>query len=151
MKLIDKDTLVSEIEKLTKTYSELPTRNPYEDGLKDGRLIGYKDALYKINTLEVKEVDLDKEYKEYVEEDIVYNKLVNGIVGKAIAKHFYELGLKTNQNIIKIGETKIYLDDDGGEPPYDGKQWLDLSCTEYEIPKDRFNDGDDVEILIRKI
>lgn len=50
----------------------------------------------------------------------------------------------------KIGETKIYLDDDGGEPPYDGKQWLDLSCTEYEIPSDKFKDGDNVEIIIRK-
>lgn len=50
----------------------------------------------------------------------------------------------------KIGETQIYLEDDGGEQPYDGKQWLDLSCTEYEIPKALFKDGDNVEILIRK-
>lgn len=50
----------------------------------------------------------------------------------------------------KIGETQIYLEDDGGEPPYDGKQWLDLSCTEYEIPSDKFKDGDNVEIIIRK-
>lgn len=51
---------------------------------------------------------------------------------------------------VKIGETQIYLEDDGGEQPYDGKQWLDLSCTEYEIPKALFKDGDNVEILIRK-
>ena len=51
---------------------------------------------------------------------------------------------------VKIGETQIYLEDDGGEPPYDGKQWLDLSCTEYEIPKG-FKNGDNVEILIRKV
>ena len=50
----------------------------------------------------------------------------------------------------KIGETEIYLEDDGGEPPYDGKQWLDLSCTEYEIPSDKFKDGDTVEMIIRK-
>jgi len=107
MELIDKSALVAEIEKLMNYYSELPTRNNYEDGLKDGRLIGYKDALYKINTLEVKEE-------------------------------------------FKIGETQIYLDDDGGEPPYDGKQWLDFSCMEYEIPSDKFKDGDNVEIIIRK-
>ena len=29
-------------------------------------------------------------------------------------------------------------------------QWLDLSCVEYEIPKDKFKDGDNVEIIIRK-
>ena len=51
---------------------------------------------------------------------------------------------------VKIGETKIYLEDDGGEQPYDSKQWLDLSCTEYEIPKALFKDGDNVEIFIRK-
>ena len=53
-------------------------------------------------------------------------------------------------NEVKIGETQIYLEDDGGEQPYDGKQWLDLSCNEYEIPKALFKDGDNVEILIRK-
>lgn len=57
MKLIDKSALVAEIENLENTYKKCPTRNSYEDGLKDGRLIGYKDALYEINTLEVKEVD----------------------------------------------------------------------------------------------
>ena len=58
---IDKSALVAEIEKLMNNYSELPTRNDYEDGLKDGRLIGYKDALYKINSLEVKDMNLEKE------------------------------------------------------------------------------------------
>ena len=45
----------------------------------------------------MKDVDLKKEYKEFVEEEPIYNKLVNGIVGKAIAKHFFELGLKTQK------------------------------------------------------
>lgn len=51
----------------------------------------------------------------------------------------------------KIGETQIYIEDDGGELPYDGKQWLDLGCLEYEIPKGKFKDGDNVEVIIRKI
>lgn len=51
----------------------------------------------------------------------------------------------------KICETQIYIEDDGGEPPYGGKQWLDLGCLEYEIPKDNFKDGDNVEVIIRKI
>ena len=50
---IDKSALVAEIENLVSTYKKCPTRNSYEDGLKDGRLIGYKDALDKINILEV--------------------------------------------------------------------------------------------------
>lgn len=58
---IDKAALVAEIENLKNTYKKCPTRNSYEEGLKEGRLIGYKDALHKIDTLEVKEVDEHKE------------------------------------------------------------------------------------------
>jgi hypothetical protein len=49
----------------------------------------------------VKEVDLEKEYKDFVEEDPVYNKLVNSIVGKAIAKHFFELGMHVSNKAQK--------------------------------------------------
>lgn len=52
---------------------------------------------------------------------------------------------------VKIGETQLYIEDDGGEPPYNGKQWLDLGCLEYEIPKGKFKDGDNVEVVLRKI
>lgn len=90
MKLIDKFALVAEIEKLQKTYSKLSTRNNYEDGLKDGRLIGYKDALDKINNLEVKEVDLGLEIILWTNAipEIRYDDV------KRIAEYFYELGLK---------------------------------------------------------
>ena len=40
------------------------------------------------------EVDIEKEYTEFVVSDPVYSKLVNDIVGKSIARHFYKLGLK---------------------------------------------------------
>ena len=50
-----------------------------------------------IDTLEVKDIDLNKEYKNFVEDDPVYSKLVNNIVGKSIAKHFFELGLKAQK------------------------------------------------------
>lgn len=39
-------------------------------------------------------VDIEKEYKEYVEYDPVFRKHTNRYVGLAIAKHFYELGFK---------------------------------------------------------
>ena len=55
----------------------------------------------RTDTLEVKEVDLEKEYKSFVEEDPVYNKLVNSIVGKAIAKHFFELGMSVSNKAQK--------------------------------------------------
>ena len=90
--LIDKDALVAEIENIS-------------DYAKEHWAVGYTGAICfanklkdAINTLELKEVGLEKEYKVFVEEDPVYNKLVNGIVGKAIAKHFFELGLKGKQS-----------------------------------------------------
>ncbi len=93
--LIDKSALVAEIERRVtegeKVVKEIPSSAIF------GLIQAYKNTLSFINTLEIKEVDLEKEYKDFVEEDPVYNKLVNGIVGKAIAKHFYALGLKAQK------------------------------------------------------
>lgn len=69
--LIDKDALIAEIENLENRYKTCLTRNSYEEGLKDGRLIGYKDTLYKINTLEVKEVDLENSVKGRIDYPII--------------------------------------------------------------------------------
>ena len=91
--LIDKDTLVAEIENLENTYKKCPTSNSYEEGLKDGRLIGYKDALHKINTLEVKEVDLEKDIDEHWDE---WAK-EDGFHSIDFAKHFFELGLRVQK------------------------------------------------------
>ena len=92
---IDKSALVAEIEK---TYNFHEKRGNIHDASICDVLYG---LLHRINTLEVKEVDLEKEYKDFVEEDPVYNKLVNGIVGKAIAKHFFELGMQVNNKAQK--------------------------------------------------
>lgn len=51
---------------------------------------------------------------------------------------------------VKIGETEIYLEDDGGEPPYNGTTWLELTGTEYPIPEDKFKDRDKVDIILLK-
>ena len=91
---IDKAAIVAEIERRRKLVSD-----PILSG--NDLMIGERNALFDLlsllDTLEVKEMDLEKEYKDFVEEDPVYNKLVNGIVGKAIAKHFFELGLKAQK------------------------------------------------------
>lgn len=90
---IDKDAIVTEIERLREQDYPCYT---FEEST------GYYNALDEIasfiNTLEVKAVNLEKEYEEFVVNDPVYNKLVNGIVGKAIAKYFYSLGLRVVQN-----------------------------------------------------
>lgn len=62
-----------------------------EQAFQDGYEKAEKD-LATTPTWEQPEVDWEKEYDEYVEADPVYSQLVNGIVGKSIARHFYELG-----------------------------------------------------------
>lgn len=89
-----KDFLVAEIENLENTYKKCPTRNSYEEGLKNGRLIGYKDALHKIDTLEVKEVDLEDDVDKILEaNDWNFDK----IDFYKFAEHFFELGIKSQK------------------------------------------------------
>jgi hypothetical protein len=97
MKLIDKDALVAEIESLLDKgrYHE-----EYDCAYRDGN----NSALYtlkgKINTLEVKEMGLDKEIKEEYLKHRRYGVRDNMLVilnesqFNKIAKHFFELGLK---------------------------------------------------------
>lgn len=97
MKLIDKDVLVAEIEGLFKKAEK--SSGEYQNGAIH-TLITLKD---KLDTLEVKEVDLEKEI------DKIWNPRFNlGWDEKSllsmnhegfttIAKYFYELGLKTRK------------------------------------------------------
>ena len=59
MKLIDKDAFVAEIERRIKEVNSIPKKS-YEIGLVDA----YKNTLSILNTLEVKEVDLEDSIKE---------------------------------------------------------------------------------------
>jgi hypothetical protein len=92
-KLIDKSALVAEIEKRIK---ETESMQPKFDQFWAGQISAFKGILKILNTLEVKEVDLDKEFNKYCEnlylidlESEPYAELFE------CAKHFYELGLKT--------------------------------------------------------
>lgn len=60
MNLIDKDALVAEIERRIKEVSQIEKLS-YEIGLCDA----YKIIISYINTLEVKEVDLEEEIEKY--------------------------------------------------------------------------------------
>ncbi len=85
--LIDKAEVFAEIEKVIDEPT--PLHDPqcsWEDG--------YYCGLYKvesiIDTLEVKEVDLEKEYKKFIDCD-------NGRSMFETARHFFELGLKVKK------------------------------------------------------
>ena len=62
MKYIDADCLRAEIENLIKKYSSVEAKGPILEGYKGGRLIGYRDAINKLNSLqkEQSEIDLEK-------------------------------------------------------------------------------------------
>ena len=87
MELINKDTLLVEIEK-KKIQKDIDVVYPTY-------LCALMDLEDFIDTLEVKEVDLVKEYDNEFFKDPVFGKLVNRTAGISIAKHFFELGLKT--------------------------------------------------------
>lgn len=88
---IDKAALVSELKKRINDYW-----SDSENTMGIYRIYPYalEEVIKYIDTLEVKEVDFENAYKGFVEDDYMYSKLANNIVGKAIAKHFFELGLK---------------------------------------------------------
>lgn len=72
-------------------------------------------------------------------DSIVYYAILAAIAG---AEWMAEQG-------VKIGETKIYLEDNGDEPPY-SQEWLDLESTEFKLPDGAFQSGDEVEVILRK-
>jgi len=106
MKLIDKDALIAEIKR---RINEINL-----DSIEDWRyrlqrehdIEVMKNILSLIDTLEVKEVDLEKHLKEDIE-DVFFD--LNGVAVKGathyltvedikdIAKHFYELGIKAQK------------------------------------------------------
>ena len=92
MKLIDKAAVVEEIENLLDKGKHHDTYQcAYRDG-NNGALYALKD---KLNTLEVKEVDLDIEIEKCLKQ---YHMLAVGKKDFApIAKHFFGLGLKAKK------------------------------------------------------
>lgn len=95
MKLIDKSALVAEIEKEIKNIyaGREYVGIPYDEECIVRGLIKAEDI---INTLEVKEVDLEKEIGEYLSTYWSNEKELHPFLGH-IAKHFFELGLKVAQ------------------------------------------------------
>ena len=90
MKLIDKDALVAEIERRIKTNKEcmLGLRNlDYYQGKVDA----LNDTLYFIDTLEVKEVDVEKELDSMITLELKFHKALPSLFD--VAKHFFELAL----------------------------------------------------------
>lgn len=96
MELIDKSALVVEIEKRFDEYSRSILR--HYDACTEARASELGKILVILNTIEVKKVDLEKEFDDYIKNimdcDVQFEpftRLYN------CAKHFYELGLKAKK------------------------------------------------------
>ena len=87
--LIDKDALVAEIEKLKGQllYGSCSSQISMQTYCKEE---AYNEVLSCLDTLEVKEMDLEKEYKDFIKND-------NGRSMFETAKHFFELGIKAQK------------------------------------------------------
>ena len=91
---IDKATIVADIKKRIKTNKKcmLGLRNL---DYYQGEIDALNDTISFLNTIEVKEVDLEKEIEKYL---IANAKLLiegnSKLVVRHIAEHFFELGLK---------------------------------------------------------
>jgi D-ribose pyranose/furanose isomerase RbsD len=101
---IDKNALVAELERVKEFYENIQKLKPvYESNIED-----CNDLLSFIDTLEVKDVDIEKEIKEQInkyyddceqklkemddnDNDFSFMTLDN------FAKHFFELGLKAQK------------------------------------------------------
>ena len=113
MELIDKDKIVAKIEKRIK---ETESMQPKFDQFWAGQISAFKGVLKILGTIEVKEVNLNKEINDYFnewqnvlcDEDCcneggfccVLDENVKPVnIGRCrkVAKHFFELGLKVKK------------------------------------------------------
>lgn len=84
--LISKSALVAEIKKLSQKAIELYGYSQFNTA--------YNNVLSILDTLEVKEVDLEEEIKRFTMSKELYE--ADSVI-KAVAKHFFELGLKAQK------------------------------------------------------
>ena len=98
MEIIDKDKVVAKIEKRIK---ETESMQPKFDQFWAGQISAFKGVLKILDTLETKEVDLEKEVRKFIkdnctsleEPDEFLTTLMQLDDMVIFAKHFYILGL----------------------------------------------------------
>lgn len=95
---INKDALVAEIESYISNYKDILARTDRNDAVwvdfvsnVEAKINVLQHLLIFLDALEVKEIDLEKELRDFVVGDIDDYDV-------GLAKHFYELGLKAAQN-----------------------------------------------------
>jgi len=96
MKLIDKDKIVAEIERITDV---LEKNSGYYGIFGDAQMSICEKILSFLDTLSVKEVDLEKYYHDFLQKEW-FDKNCNRTMSEMMAftaKHFFELGIKVQK------------------------------------------------------
>ena len=100
MKLIDKYAVLTEIKERMDYWKEMKDHCPKSDsqgiGTCDSRITELNDLFSSINSLEVKDVDLEKEIDRELETRWRGEYLFTSKFRES-AKHFFELGLKAQK------------------------------------------------------
>lgn len=102
---ISKAALVAEIENCINRCNIKKQSCPVNtqvEAICDNKIYAYKELLSFLNTLEVKDVDLEKEIEEYLSTYWPNEKDLHPFLGH-MAKHFFELGLShsVNESIVR--------------------------------------------------
>ena len=119
---LDKDALVAEIERrLDELYNLLPNASKVENGMitiseacNTGKYTALESFKGYIDTLEVKEVDLEKELDTMITPELKFHKALPSLFD--VAKHFFELGLNTQHSSINIPNIDDILEESGIDP-----------------------------------
>lgn len=96
---INKSKVVAEIER-KKAHAQTLGDNAINSSMQqfyDGMREGCNNLLSFINTLEVKDVDLDKEIEKWIDDDAITHEDCSITDVISTAKHFFELGLKAKE------------------------------------------------------
>ena len=141
MKLIDKSALVAEIERLKNTSLEYGYNTMQKVLADSGKDLSLGQLQYFLDTLEVKEVDIEKEIEEWEKS---FKTKPSSMGYKETAKHFYELGVSCPINNINIEEVKAAAkawsedDENTGSCDYIGAAVAErafVACAEWLINK----------------
>ena len=97
---IDKSALVAEIER---------RRNEFINSLMTEQVHTLSDILDFIDTLEVKEVDINKEISQFIDANFEKAKIGHKLSLRRTAKHFFELGLSVSNKAEKEVEEYPYV------------------------------------------
>jgi hypothetical protein len=113
---ISKDDAAAEIKKRKKeAESNCGVYKSYNEHHCNACIVGfYEEFLEILNTLEVKEVDLEKELDSMITPELKFHKALPSLFD--VAKHFYELGLKAQRKSISIQNVDDVLKESGVDP-----------------------------------